>query len=1199
MQWKLLLVALAAALPVWAAPDPSQVLLWRLGTFDGSSDEFAARAREQHAPFVIGRSSIAADWPSFQPLARPGLDPQAVAFQLPGAPDPNAIYRLHLAVLFETACIPALQVGINGHHGRFYFQPKIDNRMGDAVGGNRTGYSCGDLTFDFPGAYLLAGTNEITFQPFATSPQTVPDAGLTYDAIELTREAGIFDSARATVELVPTVFYRSGKAGLEERIDATVRYGHRPQQAEVHLQVGQAGADTALRGDLDFGEERLALYVPEFAGPLTAEATLTDGGRQTKFSRTLKPGKKWTVFVVPEIHLDIGYTDVQAKVGTLQARVLDQAMDLADQNPGFNYTTDGSWCVEEFMRSRGVADQQRLIQAIKDKKIFVPANYCSLLTGFPSAETLIRSLYYSANFSRRYGTPLNYATMTDAPSYTWSYASVLAAAGIHDFLGGSNNDRGPILLKGDLRERSPMNWVGPDGHSVLFWYARVYRQVQMLFGLPPIVDAGTEMLPVFLQTYESPLYHADAVILYGTQGENRELYPEQAQLVAHWNASFAYPKLQYSGVKDAIDFIARQSGENVRPVRGDGGPYWEDDIPANPIHTAMERNSEARAQSAEKFATLAALANPALAADPLELTEMWDEMVLYDEHNCLMPDAPKERDTLKGDDMLQVKNAHAIRADQLSRKILQSSLAQLADSIEANRGSLIVFNSLSWPRSGEVTWDLSDGDQVVDSVTGHPVAAETLTRGHHFSRIRFLATEVPAVGYKVYMLRHTARREGELAKNDNLAIEDMLADERGASNRPVAHASSRPTGSAAAALGTRMENVFYRVELDPESGSIRSIYDKQLQQELVDVSTPYRFGQYIYVTGGDMPLGKLNGLLQYAKPPPVLSVHGAEKGKIVSLRRMPLGWKAQLVSSAVNTRQIATEIRLYDHQKKIELVEDVKKDEVYRREGIYFAFPCKRAHPQFQYEIQNGVIDPAKDMLPGAGLDWFSAQHWASVQQDGVAGSVLTLDAPLLSFGDVIRGTWSSNFAGRPGSIFSNVVNNYHVPRALIDLPAPVVEDSLHFRYVITSAASTDPVALSRLGWEETTPLEIDEVQPQDQSWIRPRPLNGKQGTFLQVADARLLLMAWKPAEDGRGTILRFLDLGGSKRRVSVGIPILNLETVQLTDAIERDLPSASLNHDQHQFELEVGRNEIISVRIVGASALKRVPAKFTESLGR
>ena len=48
-----------------------------------------------------------------------------------------------------------------------------------------------------------------------------------------------------------------------------------------------------------------------------------------------------------------------------------------------------------------------------------------------------------------------------------------------------------------------------------------------------------------------------------------------------------------------------------------------------------------------------------------------------------------------------------------------------------------------------------------------------------------------------------------------------------------------------------VENAFYKITIAAATGSIASIYDKQLQRELVDVKSHYKFGQYLYVTGGE------------------------------------------------------------------------------------------------------------------------------------------------------------------------------------------------------------------------------------------------------------------------------------------------------------------------------------------------------------
>lgn len=207
---------------------------------------------------------------------------------------------------------------------------------------------------------------------------------------------------------------------------------------------------------------------------------------------------------MPHTHLYLGYTDYQGKVSEGQPRVLTQAADLIRQNPDFRFSMDASWIVEQFLSTRSKEKQDELLGHIRQGKMSVPAVYFSLLTSYASLETLFRSLYYSKALSRRFGVPFQSALITDVPSYTGSYPSVLASAGIKYFAAAGNNTRAPFLFHERWNEKSPFWWEGPDGSKVLFWYSRTYLQVQLLFGLPPSQPAIRDSLPVYLQAYSGP-----------------------------------------------------------------------------------------------------------------------------------------------------------------------------------------------------------------------------------------------------------------------------------------------------------------------------------------------------------------------------------------------------------------------------------------------------------------------------------------------------------------------------------------------------------------------------------------------------------------------------------------------------------------------------------------------------------------------
>ena len=97
---------------------------------------------------------------------------------------------------------------------------------------------------------------------------------------------------------------------------------------------------------------------------------------------------------------------------------------------------------------------------------------------------------------------------------------------------------------------------------------------------------------------------------------------------------------------------------------------------------------------------------------------------------------------------------------------------------------------------------------------------------------------------------------------------------------------------------TTIESPYYRVEHDPASGSI---YDKELNRGLVDTQSEWRFGQYLYVSGGDQ---EPNSILQYraVSPKPELHPHAAKDGRVISVEQTPWGWRAELVSSTETRR---------------------------------------------------------------------------------------------------------------------------------------------------------------------------------------------------------------------------------------------------------------------------------------------------------
>jgi alpha-mannosidase len=1112
--------------------------IFQIGQFDESSAELGEQATTPSV-FIV-QSSRAKDWPASERAVLQSKLAEAatlkIQFDLPDVP--RGAYRLRIGLIVKTPRLPLLQIGVNGHQGWFYQRPEVDYREGNAEATIFPQYSTGTLTAEIPAAFLGRGRNEISLVA-VTDPLTVSlpggeanaDAALNFDALALDN----IPDARPTNEQVsaaatPTVFYKRERGRLAEVVSVTTRWQGLTPRGSVTLSIAGWSDTQTFASEREFGEQRLEFLVPEFAAETRAKIKITVNGRDYSGEQVLRPAKKWTVYLVPHEHLDVGYSDFQTKLAELHSRVIDDAMDLASEQPGFCFSLDGYWQAQQFLEGRSEAERQRFFDAIRDRKIFVPAQHSVMLTGFPTAETLLRSFYGSYKLNRAHGGPWNYANITDVPSYSWSYASILSASGLKYFSAAANADRGPTLMLGDLHLKSPFWWEGPDGSRVLVWYARHYHQIGSEFGFPPVIATGYEALPSLLHVYDRPDYAASAVLLHGSQWENTSLYAQQASLVKDWNALFAYPELKFAGFGEALENIAAGMGDKIRVVRGDGGPYWEDGVASDARLAALERENERRAVSGEKLSTIASLVDPRFKPSSATLASMWDDILLMNEHTWgwgRSVTEPHSEDSVKE---LSYKRLRAARAHDNVESLMDRAMTAIAGQVETPQRALVVFNTLNWKRDGWVEFDLQKTRELVDVGSGRVVEFDVLGDEPAYQRIRFLAHDIPAMGYRTYEVR------------DKVAGAAQTGSARADQANLAQPFSQNPT----------VENSYYRVTLDPQSGAIRSIYDKELKRELVNTSSPYRFGQYVYVTGGDrFP----NQLLTFRRSSPIphLETHLAGEGRFLSVSRTPTGLVARLESHGLNTPQISTEVALFDGEKKIEINNRVRKDEVSQKEGVYFAFPLAIREPQFNYEIQSGVVNPAKDMMPGAGLEWFSSQNWISVSEPGVAISLVNKDSFLWTFGDIVRGTWPKEFGRREGTIFSYVMNNYWNTNYVA-----AQGGEFTFRYVLTSTSAPDWAALSRFGWAETTPLERVLIKSQDQTFPARHTLAAATASFLEIDNPSVLLSTWKQAEEDGGSILRFIELGGRTESVLVSSPLFGNAAAQVCGAMEDCGPALS-----------------------------------------
>ena len=160
-----------------------------------------------------------------------------------------------------------------------------------------------------------------------------------------------------------------------------------------------------------------------------------------------------------------------------------------------------------------------------------------------------------------------------------------------------------------------------------------------------------------------------------------------------------------------------------------------------------------------------------------------------------------------------------------------------------------------------------------------------------------------------------------------------------------------------------IENHFYKLQLNPDKGTIQSLYDKELNCELVDSSSPWELGAFIY---------------NYNRT-------GLSECRIIDSSNGPIYQRILLQGKSPGTDEafgVNLEIKLYHDTKRIELEYAIKRLPETEPSGIYVAFPFQLPEGKLAFDVQGGTVISGKNQLEGTSTDWNTVQNFVSVQNN-------------------------------------------------------------------------------------------------------------------------------------------------------------------------------------------------------------------------
>ena len=579
---------------------------------------------------------------------------------------------------------------------------------------------------------------------------------------------------------------------------------------------------------------------------------------------------------------------------------------------------------------------------------------------------------------------------------------------------------------------------------------------------------------------------------------------------------YAYPKVIPATQRDFFAYITAHFSSRIPTYRGDGGAYWEDEAGADARIAAMNRTSQVQVLAAEKLQSIATWLQPLLQFDYEPFQNAWKNIMLADcyvwsDSNSFR--RPYSYRTRYGE---AAHRAWAETAYQQTWELRLTAMDHIAELIESNSPAAVVFNAESWERSGFFDFELEPDEALADPATGQTIPCASLRFLNGYHEARCWATNVPGLGYKFYPVV-----KGKVAVSEVEPLQSLAA--------PI-------------------EGKFYKLQLDPQTGAVAHLIDKNTGQDLVNSTTGYSINEYLYVTGGD-PKTHYQGLEHEGNndnrllasdptlPVPQLTINRQSVVGGATVQRFPWGSLVTVRTRAVNTPEIISTITLNDEQKVVSFDNQVEKTSTLKKEGVYFAFPFAVQNPHAEYQGATAWVDPVSDMLPGANRQWFATQGGVRISGTNQTIGWVTVEAPLITFEDINRGLWPATIDIRNGTVFSYAMNNYWYT----DAPAQQ-GGRFTFRYALTSGSKLTQEAASSLAQENRSPLLV--LRHEHKAWTQKLPVKG--AGFLSSSPPGVSVLAVRPGPAEAIFLIRVQNLTGKETQAKLEFPMIELSEAYL-----------------------------------------------------
>ena len=861
------------------------------------------------------------------------------------------------------------------------------------------------------------------------------------------------------------------------------------------------------------------------------------------------------ILLLHHSHLDVGYTHSQPIIWQLQYEFIEEALKLLDSTEDWDVYSKPRWTCEvtaqvsKWLKYASENSKEKFKKYLDEGRIGISGLEYNT-TPNSNAEQLTLQLQNIKKFKKMFGAEIKTVNQHDVNGLPWSSADIMIDAGIELFIMATNNHFGGYTYK----RPSVFRWQTPSDRELLVMNGAHYTMFDQLMDTPSgNLEKMEEGYNYYLEHLEEMDYNLDFIYLTTANApvcyDNAPPNIEVANLVREWNSRGKKPGIRYITPNDLLDKIKEIDINKLVQLRGDWTDYWNYGCASTAYETKLNENTKSLLFTAEMISTHNTEGSSYRRKEVLDSARY--NINLFDEHTWgAFNSVDYHNEFARSLEFL--KKQPSYKARELTEYYLVNELENFAGNPESNYKQEGVLVISSCPASRKVYIPIPehwkyDGKRLRTARFSWPNRYQQLEEAKLYGPIEIEA----------YSWQKIPFNELQIAKDTFMVTAGDNVE------KIVVQRLNRPEGEAEEVGLSYIESPYHRLEYDKQTGRIISLFDKNLEWEILNQNSDYTFFQFVREYPDPLVNGERRALYARdlvkekfdancwmtdwkAKRDTAINFIGSE------IKQSPIGITLLLRFNVQGAKSLEQRITLQAYSELILLDASIHKEEVLTPESIYFTFPLNlNADWKAHYDTCGVHVELDEEQLPKSSRGWQTVESYASMYNNDKGVALFCPDAPMVQFGGFNFGRkyYSIERSSFP-LLLAWPLNNYWDTNFPSSQPGQI-----KLSYAFSSFNKFNKQQIFKSGREVSTKIEIHPL------------MNCKKfekGSFIEINDDSVQLLNLKLSDNNRGIIARVVKTINQKGTSSIRLPQI-IKEASVVNTFEESVK-----------QLKVKKNEVL-----------------------